>query len=235
MRRKVVLKVTRFRQDPNLCALATCSSMANFFNPQIKYKDVKKTVPSSYSKNGMVTPEQGLLLNKLGIKRVAVVTADTDYFDFTWQNHRLKWKIEKLKKLAAYSRRKINPEHDVEYIEKYIEFLQNEGCDNDIIIDWYFPKWIKHSIRKGMPVAASINYTSFYKMSKERPSGLLDDIKGETVEHAFVIRGFDDECIYVVDSNGKRTKEYNGYYKIKWEDFLVNIGSGDILLVNDAA
>lgn len=231
MRQKVLLKVTRFTQRYSDCAVAACSSLANYYTPSIKYKDVRKLVPSSVLKHGMYSPEIGKFLNELSFSHVKIISADTEVFDFSWRNHRVKWKINRLKKLRNYYLRSSQHSyHDIEFIEHYIDFLENPNCTNDLFIDYDFPKYIKSSIRKGHPVVASINYTSYFKMPKEC-KGQFDDIRGEPTDHAFIIRGFDPIYIYVVDSAGRRTSKYSGYYKIKWEHFLVNIGSGDIIVV----
>lgn len=229
MRKKVVLKVHRFRQHSNgTCAVAACSALANFYDNITKYKEVCKLVDiETINKEGMTTPEEGLLLNQLGLKKITIITADSYYFDFSWTNRSNKWKIERLKKVRARHRKESNHEL-ADTANLYIKFLQNMECENNVVIDWDFSKWIKTVIRKGHPLIASINYTSYYKIKKEHNED-PDDIKGDPVEHALVIRGFDDHYIYVVDSLGKVTQIYNGYYKIKWEHFLSNFGTGDLL------
>jgi len=233
MRRKVLLKVKRFMQRHNDCGIAACSSVANYYDPTLKYKDIYTTLPTKVIEEGTWTAEQGMLLNNLGFSSVAIVSADTDRFDFSWQKRSDKWKIRRLKKLRAYYRRsEFYTRGDIEFINVYLKFLQMDGCSNKLIIDWDFPKHIKSSIRKSNPIVASINYTSYMKIAKERADTSFDDIHGKTIEHAFVIRGFDDESIYVIDSYGRRVNGYTGYYKIKWEHFLVNIGTGDLIFVN---
>jgi len=231
MRRKVVLKVHRFHQHSNgTCAVAACSSFANFYDSTIKYKEVCKLLDiEKISKEGMTTPEEGLLLNQLGLNKISIVSADPDYFDFSWIYRSNKLKIERLKKVRAHHRQ-VNNHELADVADLYIAFLKNPECENNIIIDWDFSKWIRSAIRRGHPVVASINYTSYYKMKKEHNEN-SDDIKGTPVEHAFVIRGFDDRFIYIVDSLGKITETYNGYYKIKWEHFLCNFGTGDLFFV----
>jgi len=229
MRNKIVLKIKRFQQKEYECAVASCSSFANYYDPDIQYKNIRKNIDESVSQNGMNASQQGILLNELGLKSIAIVTADTDYFDFSWQKRKQKWKINRLKKLKRYYMRSGDHSyHDVQLVKSYIKFLEAKDCDNDLIVDWDFPKWIKASLRKNHPVIASINYTSYFKMPKEKDD-TFDDIKGEATDHSFVIRGFDKTNIYVVDSAGRRTKGYSGCYKIKWEHFLVNIGTGDLI------
>jgi len=231
MRNKVLLKVKRYQQRGSECTVASCSSLANYYDPRLKYSDIRKIVDPEVAKVGMHTPDQALLLNTLGFGSVTVVTANTEIFDFSWQKHRLPWKINRLKKLKNYySRSRQHSYSDVEEVEQYINFLETEGCNNGLMIDYNFPKYIKSSLRKGHPVIASINYTSYFKMPREHNDD-WDDIKGVAEEHSFVIRGFDEEFIYIADSQGRKTEKYNGHYKIKWEHFLVNVGNGDLLLV----
>ena len=232
MRQKVLLKVARFMQRKSECACAAVSSLANYYDSSIKYKDVRKAIDPIYSKEGMHSFDIGGLLNSLGYKCVTIVSADTTIFDFTWEKHTVKWKAKRLKALREYYRRSSSySSSDANFVTSYINFLETEGCSNSLVIDYDFPKYIKSSLRKGNPVIASINYTSYFQMPREHNDD-WDDIKGIAEEHAFVIRGFDKESIYVVDSQGRKTDKYNGYYKIKWEHFLVNIGSGDLILVN---
>ena len=229
MRNKVVLKVKRFYQRDESCGVASCASLANFYDRSLNLRKIRKT-PFCLPRDGMHTSEQGALLNHLGFTNLFIVTADTSYFDFSWSGHSIKWKLKRIKKFRDYC--KNNNEHsddDVYVIETYLQFLEAKRNHNDLIIDWDFPKWIRSSIRKGNPVIASINYTSYYKMPKIRKDMMWDDIKGAAVDHAFVIRGFDKEFIYIVDSAGKKTEHYNGYYKIRWGDFLINIGKGELL------
>lgn len=229
MRQKIVLEVKRFYQKESECGVASCSSLANYYDSSIQYKNVRKTIDPVISTEGMTTAQQGILLNSLGFGCVTIVSADSENFDFSWQKRSLNWKINRLKRLHSYYKRSA-PSGDYELVHDYIQFLTAEGCYNDLIIDWNFPKWIKQSIRNGHPVCASINYTKYFKQPREVAAG-WDDIRGEAVEHAFVIRGFDTTHIYVVDSQGLKTKKYTGYYKIKWEHFLATTGDGDLIFI----
>lgn len=232
MRTKVVLKVNRYHQIGNHCAVAACSSLANYYNSKIKYKDARKIIETS-AIDGLYTPDQIKLLNKLGIRNVVVVTADTSIFDFSWSRHTNNWKIRRLKKVLKYYKRNSWHAYKIDFVQSCIDIISNPEHDNSFIIDWDFAKWIRSAIMKGHPVVASINYTSFHKRAKET-NDKPDDIKGEAVEHAFVIRGFDKDNLYIVDSSGNKTSTYNGFYKMKWEHLLVNIGTGDLLFSKDA-
>ena len=168
MRNKVLLKVNRYSQKKSECAVAACSSLTNFYNPSVDYKQVRSHL-NGQAKNGMTSPEQALLLNALGLKNITLVSADTSIFDFSWCNRSTKWKIARLEKLRTYYKRSdYYGDDDVEHVGNFIKFLEASDMGNNLIIDWDFPKWIKSHIRKGNPVAASINYTSYFKMPKER-------------------------------------------------------------------
>lgn len=222
-KRCLVKGVKRYTQQAQECAVATCASIASYYDKSLDYNYLRTLVDSRVHTQGMYSPEQGLLLNALGFKSVYIVTADLNIFDFSWQKHKRLWKIERLKRLRNYLNRK---KEDTFLVSSYIHFLSASEC-NDVIIDWDFPKYIRKYIRKHIPVGASINTTSFYRDKKESTRG-VGDIHGIQVEHAFVLRGYSDSHVYAIDSDPAS----KGYYKIKWPDFLLNINRGDLILVN---
>jgi len=116
-----------------------------------------------------------------------------------------------------------------------IDWLSDEECNNQLIIDWDFAKHIRRGLDSGRPVGASLSWTSFFKMPKDR-DGENDPIRGYPDDHAIVLRGYDKDGVFVVDPHYEvyrgRLKRYrNGYYKIPWDKFLVNIPQGDLIII----
>lgn len=228
-----MLNVKRFKQSTAECAIAATSSLANFFDSSVDYEDVREMLKASKRKQGLYTSQQGRLLNRLGFESVTIVTADLNLIDFSWANYTKKSLVRRMKKLRAYYRR--TKDESWECVNDMVEWLEDEEFDNNIIIDYEFKKYIKRQLDRGVPVGAAINWTSLFKFSKgnRRQNG---DIKGVPEYHAIVLRGYDKNGVFVVDSHhqyyrGKWAKYRRGYYKLLWEKFLVNIPAGDLILV----
>lgn len=231
---RILLSVKRFRQFPSECAIAAASSLANFFDSDITYDEVRKMVPKKLRRDGLETAQEARLLNQLGFEAITIVTADLNLVDFGWVKYTKKSIIRRLKALRAHYRR-MKEKALVVYVADMIDWLEDDRYDNNIIIDYEFKKHIKKQLARGVPVGAAINWTSLFKFSKgdRRQNG---DIKGEPEDHAIVLRGCDDKGVFVVDSHyeyytGKRAKYKNGYYKLPWDKFLVNVPSGDLILL----
>ncbi len=230
---RVLLSVKRFKQHPMECAVAAASSLANFFDSGVEYDSVRDMLKASQRKKGLYTSQQGRLLNQLGFENVTIVTADLNLVDFTWANYTKKSLVRRMKKLRAYYRR--TNDETWEYVSDMIEWLEDEEFDNKLIIDYEFKKYIKRQLDRGVPVGAAVNWTSLFKFSKGNRRQ-KDDIKGQQEDHAIVLRGYDKDGVFVVDSHhkyytGKRAKYRRGYYKLAWDKFLVNIPAGDLILV----
>lgn len=230
---RVLLNVTRFRQRPGECAIATASSIANYYNKNIIYSHVRRLVPHDIRGDGLYSSQQGRLLNKLGFNNVRIVTADLTMVDFSWRNMKKSTIIKKIKKLIKYYK-KVKDENGAECVRDLVDWLSDEKYDNDIIIDYDFAKYIKRELNQGRPVSASVNWTSLWKFKKAGHSN-DGDITGDQESHAIVIRGYDDDGVFVVDSHtqcykGSLEKFRRGYYKLSWHKFLVNISTGDLIL-----
>ena len=231
---RVLLSVKRFKQETGECSIAAASSLANFFDPAITYDEVREMVPKKLRRSGLETAQEARLLNRLGFEAVTIVTADLNLIDFTWAKYTKKSIIRRMKMLRAHYRR-TKEEILVEYVDDMIAWLEDDRYDNNLVIDYEFKKHIRKQLARGVPVGAAVNWTSLFKFSKgnRRQNG---DINGEPVNHAIVLRGCDDKGVFVVDSHheyytGKRAKYKNGYYKLPWDTFLVNIPSGDLILL----
>lgn len=231
---RILLSVKRFKQFPSECAIAAASSLANFFDPGIVYKDVRELVPKRLRSEGLETAQEARLLNRLGFEAITIVTADLNLVDFGWAKYTKKSIIRRMKMLRAHYRR-TKEKYLVVYVDDMIDWLEDERYDNNIVIDYEFKRHIKKQLARGVPVGAAVNWTSLFKFSKgdRRQNG---DINGEPEDHAIVLRGCDDKGVFVVDSHyqyytGKRAKYKSGYYKLPWDKFLVNIPGGDLILL----
>jgi len=233
---RVLLKVPRFRQHPGECAIAAASTMAAFYDDSITYKCTRELLTPAQRKKGLWTSQQARLLNQLGYGKVTIVTADLLLVDYSWVGLNKEELIEKLKKLRAYYGRKRDTDSKV-WVSDFLVWLEDEFCDNHLVISQDFPYYIKRDLNNGRPVGASFNWTSMHKFTKSKEKKKSNgDIGGESEEHAVVIRGYDKCGVFIVDSHfqyykGKRAKFRNGYYKVSWERFLVNAPYGDLLLV----
>jgi hypothetical protein len=224
-RERVLLRLQRYRQMGSECALATAASIANYYDPSITYRQVRKMVSKRHKREGLHTPEQALLLNRLGFDQVSIVTFDLEIFDFSWNMLTREGMIRRLEKAHKYLKRRSKDDADMAY--QYIKWLRNDRWDNRVLIDNNLTKHIRRHLRRHQPVGASYNYTSFWKASKGSMAGNRD-IKGEILYHSVIIRGFDSKGLFIIDSD---RRSLSGFYKVSWEDFLINVPSGDLLLV----
>ncbi len=232
--RVLVSGVKRYRQQPSECAVAATASLASFYDAKLNYAKLRSLVPPSKRCEGLHTPQQGILLNQLGFSDVTIVSADLDILDFSWRKLGKKALISKLKKSKEYWRRRQG--EGAAILGFYIKWLTSPDCNNQLKIDYDFPKYIRRHLSAGHPVGASFNWTAMFKLAKSGVSG-YNDISGDAEEHAVVLRGYDKEGVFVVDSQyqeykGKLRKYRGGRYKIPWSRFLVNAPYGDLILVN---
>lgn len=238
MDKKVLLRVKRFCQHENECAIASVASLANFYDKNIKYDNIRHHIPYCLRRNGLYTSQQAKLLNAIHFKNVTIVTSDLDIVDYSWSKLSRYGLSKKLIKLYRYYNRTKNlngNSNDIVY--DLYQWLSNKNFNNKIIIDNDFAKYIKKCLDSGHPVCASVNATSMFKMKKWSHCG-DSDIKGQRVDHAIVIRGYDSKYVYIVDSDhgfGRRIslrKYVTGYYRISWEKLLTNIPCGDLIFVS---
>jgi hypothetical protein len=231
---RILLPVKRFKQFPSECSIASTTALANYFDENISYSEVRKLVPKKLRKEGFFSSQQGRLLNQLGFMSVTIVTADLDLIDYSWAGLKKPSLIRRMKKLRThYGKAQMSDMYD--YVNDMVKWLEDDQFDNNLVIDNNFRKYIKRQLKKNVPVGAAINWTSVFKIKK---SGTKDsDIKGSEEHHSIVLRGCDEEGVFIVDSHhrnykGKLAKFHNGYYKMSWDKYLVNAaGGGDLILV----
>ena len=232
---RVLLNVKRFRQKPSECAVAAMASLANFYDPEISYPRIRDLIPPSKRIDGLHSSQQGRLLNKLGFDSVTVVTADLNLIDFSWRKLSKKSLIARLKRFRAYYGRARDKANKA-YVHDMIRWLEDDRYDNRLVISSDFARLIKKELNKGRPVGAAIDWTSMFKFRKGLAGDKNGDIHGEADTHAIVIRGYDEQGVFVVDShtrhyNGTLRKYKRGYYKLPWDRFLIHIPAGDLILV----
>ncbi len=232
-KRVLIQGLKRFRQKPAECAVASAATLANYFDSEVTYKKVTRMMPYSEKKDGLITSQQCILLNKLGFECVTIVTADQTIIDFAWAKLRKKSLIKKIKSKRAHYGRARNKDAYVE-VDYMVQWLEDDRYDNSLIIDYDWRKYITRSLNRGYPVGANFDWTTMHRFSKGS-RGDRGDITGETEDHSVVIRGYDREGVYFVDPhwecyNGKRAKYRNGYYKVSWDTFLINT-TGDLILI----
>ncbi len=243
---RILLSVNRFKQQGPECGIAAVASLANFYDSDIAYVDIRKLIRVKDKKDGVWTSQQARMLNQLGFSRVTIISADLDIMDFSWEKLSKRGKIRKLETVRAYyGRRKrqalISSERKFYYnkwncVHDLINWLKDKNYDNRLVIDNNFGKYIRRSLNNGRPLGASIDWTSTFKVEKTPAKGKHADITGETEDHAFVIRGYDNDGVFIVDSHvghyrGKLRKYNKGYYKLSWERLFINIPAGDLLLI----
>lgn len=231
---RILLHVRRFHQIGAECGVASLASLVNFFDPTIDYKHVRSKVnpDDNIIEEGIETFQQVKLLNDLGYKSITIVSHNENLIDFSWAG-KPKYEIINGMKFLRKKHKKAGSAGDVDRIEGMISRLEDEDCNNQIVIDSEFHKHIKQSIRAHKPVLSSIQFNSFHKISK-------DYTGGEAEYHSIVIRGFDSKGVFIVDSHNfdlrhwQFKKYQSGYYKVSWEKLLVNIPEdGDIIIVGN--
>ena len=97
------LKITRFKQKPGHCAIASSATAANFHNPDIDYEQTQKIAKKKVAKNideGLDSGEIGSLLNHLGFNKVTVVTTNLHFLDYSWSKFKKSRLISKMRQMV---------------------------------------------------------------------------------------------------------------------------------------
>ena len=227
------LKLKRFVQDPGCCATAGCSSVANFYNPIVSYDLGKVIAKKHVTRNigdGLESGQTGLLLNKLGFKRVTIISSDIDYLDYTWSKLSKKDKIEKLEE----ARRKLPYKNCRSMAKNMSIFLQQKEYNNKLVIDYNFGKYIRGFLDQDKPVLVSFNWNIYFQYVKVNGHG-PDPLAGDYDDHLVCCRGYNDKGVQIVDSHDRyykyRLKKYKkGSYTMSWENLMSCMGFGDVIL-----
>ena len=218
---RVLLNVKRFVQYPSECAIAATSALANFYDVEVDYLEVRELIPPTRRKRGLYSSQQGRLLNRLGFESVTIVTADLGLVDFSWRKMSKRRLITQLKRFRAYYGR-VRDKCNKSYVHDMIMWLEDERYDNQLVISDDFARLIKKELNKGRPVGAAIDWTSMFKFRKgvDGQNTKNADVRGSIENHAIVVRGYDDQGVFIVDShskfyNGALKKYKRGYYKYR--------------------
>lgn len=231
------LNVARFKQDPAHCAIAASAVVANFQNRKIDYQLAKYVCQNKVVKDtseGLWSGQIGLLLNRLGFKKVTLVSSDMDIYDYTWSQFTRPKLIELLRKtVRTYSIDEVT-RGNAKCSYKFLE----ESPANKIVIDYHFADFIRESLDAGFPLVLSFNWTIFFQFPKYNEKGKLDPHNGSPEHHAVVARGYNTKGVHIVDSHHRfykySRKQYReGYYLIPWEELLTIMGTGDLVIGED--
>jgi len=242
-REKVVLPIKRFRQRTGECSLAAIASFCNFYDEETTYRSLRKWYGLKWARGkkfkGLESYEYCELLNELGYVKVKVVTADLDVMDFSWNRLKRRTIIRRMRERAEHWRR-VGDVDSTDEMLSWANWLGQKDCDNKIVVDVDFHKQIKRTLRDGHPLLASVNWTALFSYRKWPDNSWIPkirgDVFGEPDYHLFVIRGFDNKGVYIIDShwqyyNGSRSKYSSGRYRLSWERYLMSVQRGDLIMV----
>ena len=229
------LKLTHYLQDPCYCAVASCAMVANYYDQDIDYKITKniadKKISKHIAKEGLESPQMGMLLNKLGFYKVTYITSVLSLVDYAWSRYGRKKMISTLEQSATIKK----DADDRASTRKTVKWLKNYDYDNNLVISYDFGKYIRQHLNRRKPVILTFNWTMFQKYSKIGEEKELDPYNGSDEEHAVVANGYDYKGVWIVDAHHeyykyKRKKYRKGFYKISWENLLTCMGQGDVFL-----
>jgi len=230
----VKLKVNRFINDPNLCAVASSAIVANYYDNSIDYDRTKEIAVKKISKNvfdlGLDSAEIGMLLNRLGFNEVEIISSNLDFLDYSWAKLSKNKLIKKLNTLEN----KTKDETVQSYCKISSDFLKF-SIKNKLIIDYTFSDYIREYLDKKIPVIITFNWTKYFRFTKDGVNGTPDPFLGDSTEHAVVAYGYDDKDVYICDPHVKfykyKLKKYrDGFYKMPWEILMGVMGNGDVII-----
>lgn len=229
------LKITRYKQYPGHCAIASCATAANYYNADIDYAKSQEVAKKKVVKDideGLDSGEIGCLLNHLGFNKVSIVSTNLHFLDYTWTN------LSKSKFIAKMKEKKSSYRGEYkDVLTSLYKWMNKDEFDNNIIIDYDFGKYIRQNLDKKKPLVLSFNWTMYFKCPKYK-NIMPDSIKGSYEEHAVVAYGYNKKGVHICDSHHQcykyRLKKYrNGLYNIPWEHLMSIMGWGDLYIPED--
>ena len=230
-----ILKVTRYEQTQNQCAVAACASVLNFYNSKMDYKKVCKIAydifTDSIDHDGLDSGEMGILFNKLGFQKVTIISSDVIHLDYSWNKLNKKKLIHILRKTSKNKKVTLP-----DTLKIFANFLSTKE-DNSLSIDNDFSNHIKTSIKHKKPIVLSVNWNLMFKQPKYDIDGKITPL-GECEKHAIVVYGYNDKDVYVADSNNAAYKKrFNGYkngkYKVSWNVLMLAMSMEDIIIAEN--
>ena len=229
------VKIKRYLQDPGHCAVASCASVANFYNKNADYNLSVEITKNNITQNisqGLYTGSIGLLLNYLGFDKVTVISSDVNYLDYSWSKLSKIRLVEKLDHATKWNR--YGDEGATKQAKDIVKFLKNKS-QNKLIIDYNFKDYIVKYLNKDIPILLSFNWTIYFRYSKWNENERNDPVRGFDCYHAVCCNGYDDKRVSIVDSHTEcykyRLKRFiKGRYKMTWENLLTCLGQGDLII-----
>lgn len=233
MARKI--KINRFQQDSAYCTVAAISSIANYFDRDMDYDNIKKAadkyLSANIDKTGLFRGQVCKLFNLVGFKKVTFITSDISIFDYHWSKYNKTNLMMAIKEAMSIKKNKL----EITQLSDIYDWYKNKKYNNVIKIDYEFGRHIRRFIDKGVPVLVTFNWNMFFKFAKCHGPDEIDPFNGESEDHAVVINGYDRKGAWIVDSNNSfckysRKKYETGYYRIGWESLFTCMGQGDIVV-----
>jgi hypothetical protein len=227
------LNVTRYKQQPGYCAVASCASIANYYDKNADYETTKVVARKKITETlneGLDSGEIGMLLNHLGFNKVRIISTNLHFLDYSWSHLSKPNLIKKMKEM--------NKVYRGEYIDvsrSLCKWLSSDMFDNNLIIDFDFGKYIRESLDEKKPLIFSFNWNMYFRFSKYNKQTTKKLSDGCFDEHAVVAHGYTKQGVYVCDSHYQyykyKLKEYReGRYIIPWEKLMTIIGWGDLFI-----
>lgn len=231
------LKITRFKQKPGHCAIASCATAANHHNDEIDYEQTQKIAKRKVVKDideGLDSGEIGSLLNHLGFQKVTVVTTNLEIFDYSWSKYKKGRLLLRMNEMAK--------SYKGEYrgvLKSLRKWLGTNEFDNNIVIDYDFGKYIRQSLDSGNPIVLSFNWTMYFKYPKYKRA-IPNALRGEFEEHAVVAYGYNKKGVHICDSHHEcyryKLKSFrDGLDTIPWEHLMTTMQWGDLYIPEDYA
>jgi hypothetical protein len=232
------LRLIRYKQDHGRCATAACATLANYYNPGVNYELAKYVCDREVSRNGddgLYAGEIGILLNKLGFRKVKIVTCNLDIVDHSWKNLTSYGQVRAIDNMLRSRAIDFDQRLNLKSMRR---FLTAKGFQNFLEIDNSFPEYIRKYVEKGKPVLFSFNWNMLLKFPKQTDKGKADYVRGHTSHHAVCANRCTPEGVGIVDSHhefykGQWQRYASGQYFIKWEELLPAMGANDVILADD--
>lgn len=228
-----ILKIHIFHQVESECAVAATALIANYYDKNQTYDKIRplaKKIAKDVTTEGLYDGDIGVLLNKIGFKKVTLITSNLKYVDYSWNDLTKKELIKEIKR--TYLSKGDKNRKAVQ--KKLFQFIKNSK-KNNIVVDYDFGKYIRENIKKNKPVLVTYNWNSLFKETKTDKYGNYDSIRGQLETHMVVAVGFDNKYVYLADSHKNIRDELTyikkGLYKVSFEHLMTVIE--DIFLVEN--
>ena len=232
-----ILPISVYSQRNAECAVASMASVSNFYRSDLDYEYMRDLVGRSFpnfSKEGLDTGEMCIVLNKVGFRRVSIVSTDVGIFDYKWRT----FSKQKMKETLKLKIKKTKNKDDKEYAKLYYKFL-DFNKNNKLILDYEFDKYIVKEIDKNRPLLLSFNWNILFREPKRDKNEVEDQFTGEYMYHAVVVCGYNKAGVFLADSHksmrSRRNIKYikKGIYHVEWKYIMLALGrAGDLILLD---